>query len=303
MSVAVDPVAVTGASGFIGRYLCAALEAEGRDVIRIGRTVGDSIGGGQRQTDYSQESLMAALEGARTLVHLAGRRMTREDAPLDLAPFWAPNVAVIAPLVTAARACGVERIVLASTIAVYGPGSGLPYREDAPAQPINAYALSKLMAEQYLEMMTRRDGPSAAALRFAAVYGAGEKGTPALMKFIGQARAAETIQLQGHGAYVIDQLYIRDAVDALRAAMASTEEGSFNIGGGHPWSIREIAEAANATFGNDGNLTLEVAEGPPGPATVMDISRARTALNWAPRHDLRAGMADFAQTLHQGEPQ
>ena len=101
-----------------------------------------------RQTDYSAASLNAALTGADAVIHLAGRRMTREDAPMDLAPFWGANVAVIGDLVTGARAAGGKRIVLASTIATYSAGSGLPYREEAAARPINAYALSKLMAEE-----------------------------------------------------------------------------------------------------------------------------------------------------------
>lgn len=291
-------VAVTGASGFIGRYLCPALEQAGHRVLRLGR--GMPEGPDDRQTDYSRDSLTAALEGAEAVVHLAGRRMTRADAPMDLAPFWQPNVAAMADLVAAARTAGAGRIVLASTIAVYAPASGLPYRETAPARPINAYALSKLMAEAHLEMLTRAKGPSAVALRFAAVYGHGEKGTPALMKFVGQARAGETIVLTGNADYRIDQLYVRDAVSAIQAALASDAQGVYNIGGGRAIPVGEIAETANDVFGNAGNIRYDTDSDAPMPETCMALDAAAADLGWRPAFDLRAGLEDFQRCGAKG---
>lgn len=291
-------IAVTGASGFIGRYLCETLAATGDRVLRLGR--GAPSGPDDRQTDYSRDSLIAALDGADAVVHLAGRRMTREDAPMDLAPFWQPNVAQIADLVEASRHVGVTRLVLASTIAVYSPASGLPYREEAPAHPVNAYALSKLMAEAHLEMLTRAKGPSSVALRLAAVYGHGEKGTPALMKFVGQAQAGETIVLSGNADYRIDQLYVRDAVSAFQAALASEARGVINIGGGRAWPIGEIAETANEVFGNAGNIRYDTDSDAAMPQTVMALDRAAEALGWRPAYDLKAGLEDFRRTAERG---
>ncbi len=288
---AIKTVAVTGASGFIGRYLCPALEAEGMGVLRLGRGAE-----ADRQTDYDRESLNEALTGADAVIHLAGRRMTREDAPMDLAPFWGPNVAVIADLVAAARAAGVGKIVLASTIAVYSPASGLPYRETAPARPVNAYALSKLMAEAHLEMLTRAHGPRAIALRLAAVYGHGEKGTPALMRFVDQASAGETLVLQGNADYRIDQLYVRDAASAFVAALRAEAHGIFNIGGGRAIPVGEIAKTVNTVFGNSGNIRYETDSDAPMTQTVMALDAAASALDWRPAHDLRAGLTDFRTT-------
>jgi UDP-glucose 4-epimerase len=286
-------IAVTGASGFIGRYLCAAREQEGYQVLRLGR--GAAQAADERQTDYSAASLKAALDGADAIVNLAGARMTREAAPADLAPFWGANVEAVHKLVEAARAVGAGRIVQASTIAVYSPQSGLPYREEAPCHPINAYALSKKMAEDYLEMLTRSGGPSAIALRFAATYGHGEKGTPALMKFAGQAIRKEPIILTGNPDYRIDQLYIRDAVSACIAALRSSAQGAFNIGGGTAWPIAEIAGTVNEVFGNQGNLRCETDSTAPMPQTVMALDRARQELGWQPTYDLRSGLEDFRE--------
>lgn len=296
-AVASGLIAVTGASGFIGRYLCADLEAAGYRVRRLGR--GPAEQAEDRQTDYSRDSLVAALDGADAVIHLAGRRMTREDAPMDLAPFWEPNVAVIGDLVHAARENGLQKIVLASTIAVYAPASGLPYRESAPARPINAYALSKLMAEQHLEMLTRARGPAAVALRLAAVYGHGEKGTPALMRFVGQASAGETIVLTGNADYRIDQLYVRDATAAFLAALRGTATGVCNIGGGRAIPVGEIAETVNAVFGNAGNIRYDTDSDAPMPQTAMALDEAKRMLGWAPGFSLRAGLEDFERMQRQ----
>jgi len=284
-------IAVTGGSGFIGGYLCAALRDAGYDVLCLGRNVPETQN--DRQTDYSEASLTQALSGADAVIHLAGRRMTREDAPMDLAPFWQPNVAVIGDLVSAARTVGVQRIVLASTIATYSIPSGLPYREDAPACPINAYALSKLMAEQHLEMLTRGQGLSACALRLAAVYGHGEKGTPALMKFIDQAMRGETLVLGGNPNYTIDQLYVRDAVSAFVAALKSDASGAYNVGGGVVHRVADIALSVNEVFDNVGNLRLETDSDAALPQSVMALERAAAILGWGPSYDLRTGLADM----------
>lgn len=288
MSGALPPgsvVAVTGASGFIGRYLVAALRDAGLTPRALGRGPGADI-----QTDYRRESLTAALQGAAAVVHLAGRRMTREDAPLDLAPFWEPNVAVIADLTQAARAAGVGAIVLASTVAVYSGADGLPWHEDGPTRPVNAYALSKLMAEQHLELLTRSHGPRAVSLRLAAVYGHGEKGTPALMKFAGLAAAGETLVLTGNPTYSIDQIYVADVCAAILAALRRPARGVFNIGGGRAWRVAEIVDTVNAVWDNTGNLRDESTARDPLPALAMDIARARTELGWQPAHDLTAGL-------------
>ncbi|WP_297771203.1 NAD(P)-dependent oxidoreductase [uncultured Roseovarius sp.] len=287
-------IAVTGASGFIGSYLCPALEEAGHRVLRLGRATPQ--GADDRQTDYSRSSLIAALDGADAVVHLAGRRMTREDAPMDIGPFWPSNVVAIADLVAAGREAGLSRIVLASTIAVYAPVCGLPYRETAIPRPINAYALSKYMAEAHLEMLTRAKGPSAVALRFAAVYGHGEKGTPALMKFVRQAQAGETIVLTGNADYRIDQLYVRDAVSAVQAALASDAQGAYNIGGGRALPVGEIAETVNDVFGNAGNIRYDTDSDAPMPETCMALDAAKTDLGWRPAFDLRAGLEDLRRS-------
>ncbi|SHL51070.1 UDP-glucose 4-epimerase [Roseovarius litoreus] len=294
--VAGGKVAVTGASGFIGRYLCEDLEAAGYRPLRLGR--GAPQAAVERQTDYSRDSLARALEGAEAVVHLAGRRMTRQDDPDDITPFQKPNVAVIGDLVAAARQAGVRRIVLASTIAVYGRDQPLPCHEGMGVQPINAYATSKLMAEAHLGMLTRAGGPSSVALRLASVYGHGEKDTPVMMRFVDQAIAGETIMVTGHPDTAIDQIYVRDATAAIIAALRHPEvTGICNIGGGAALPVRRIAETVNVIHGNMGNLIDKTDSKGRADCCIMALDRAARDLGWRPAYDLEAGLQDMRKVM------
>lgn len=293
-------VLVTGASGFIGRYLVDALVEAEHEVVAVGRDAGQPGGNhriAQAQTDYSETSIDPLMQGVDAVVHLAGRRMTREDDPMHLEPFLGPNVVVTECLVRAAKRAAVRHVVLASTIAVYSAADEVPFRENRIPHPLNAYGLSKLMAEQAAALCVRDSGVRLTCLRFAAVFGHGEKGTPALMKFIGEAQAKRTLSLQGNRNISVDQLYVRDAVFAIMAALEPANLGGvFNIGAGETYSIEQMATTVNEVFGNEGNLNLDASHAAEARKPGLDIDRARAVLGWTPRFDLAAGLGDFLAT-------
>ena len=289
-------VAVTGASGFIGRHLCEQLQAIGLRTVRLSRANSHLAAPEYMPVDYSLESLRAAFRGVNAVAHLAGRRMNRGDDFLDLEPFFEPNVNIVRNVVLAAEAAKVRRVVLASTIGVYSQSNRCPYSEEHIPVPGDGYGLSKLFAEKNLNLLTRSSCVSAVSLRLAATYGHGEKATPALMKFIGQALRGEPLVLNGDPRYVIDQLYVKDAVSAIELALnPQTRPGVYNIGGGRPVSIREIAESVLEVFGSPGTLDDQSAEGKHAGGGWMSIQLARKELGWHPRYSLRDGLLDLSR--------
>lgn len=298
-------VVVTGASGFIGRYLVETLLDEGNDVVAVGRSGSAEAAATSDRltvagTDYSEESLASLLGGVDAVVHLAGRRMTREDDPNWLAPFIEPNVLAVENLMRSARAAGVGKVVLASTIAVYSAGNDVPFRESQVPHPLNAYGLSKLVAEQAAGLHARDGKVRLTCLRFAAVYGHGEKGTPALMRFVNEARDKRTLTLQGNRLISVDQLYVRDAVGAiLRTLGPESPGGTFNIGCGDAYTVVEMAETVNAVFGNAGNLAIDASHEAPARRPCMDVGHAASVLGWRPRYGLADGLADFLATWNK----
>jgi UDP-glucose 4-epimerase len=300
-------VAVTGATGFIGRYVTEALTAAGHGVMALGRDQAavDRLRAPSVQafaTDYSEGSLGGLLRGVDAIVHLAGRRMSRGEDPRRFWPFAEANLHATENLLYAARADSARHFILASSISVYSAGNSVPFKEEDAPRPINAYGLSKLYAEQLLELATRDTAVKATALRITAVYGFGEKVSQVLMRFASDARDKQRLTIKGTGRVGVDQVYVRDVARAVLACLDDGNPGGvFNIGAGRAFTVREMAETANAVFGNEGNLTIE---GQPEEERqpYMDIGRAQRLLGWAPRHSLREGLEDFRRTWHNNSP-
>ena len=295
-------IAVTGASGFIGRYLVPALAAGGHEVVALGRdaegltpVAGEAVR--VHATDYGAADLARALKGVNAVVHLAGRRSQRDDDPLSFRPFAETNLDLLETLFFAARDAGVATLVQASSIAVYSPANAAPYAETDLPVPLNPYGLSKLTSEQLLALWGGKTGLRTTSLRLAASYGYGERISAVLMKFADAAWRRQVLTVRGNGRIGIDQIYVRDVVRAFVAALAPDAPGGvFNVGAGRVFSLLEMAETVNAAFGNDGNLRIEDPQDGPAPAPHMSIEAARQALGWEPRWPLERALRDFFET-------
>lgn len=149
---------VTGAAGFVGRNLVAAMAAAGYPVVALGHEAGVA----DAMTDWSP-----MLRGARNVVHLAGRHLGDEQS-------FDRDVEMTLNLARQAATHGVERFVFLSSIKVNGEvtAPGRVFCEaDAPG-PVDAYGQSKLRIEQAL---ARLDLP-VTIIRAPLIYGPGVRG-------------------------------------------------------------------------------------------------------------------------------
>lgn len=146
-------LAVTGASGFVGRALAASLERHGHEVLRVDRSGAPTGARVRLELPLSSEALDAlarALEGCDAVLHLAARaHVVRDPSPAPLEAFRRVNVAGARDVARAARLAGARRFVLVSTAGVLGDTSepGRPLGPDAPTRPHTDYARSKLEGE------------------------------------------------------------------------------------------------------------------------------------------------------------
>lgn len=167
-------IAVTGADGFIGRNLCSKVEERGFPVVRIVRRA-EGLGS-DRRVAANLESVVDArslLQGTAVVVHLAGRaHVLRETETDPYAAFQRANVDATLLLARGALQAGVGRFVFVSSIGVNGNEThGKPFTEvDEPA-PVEAYALSKLHAEQRLKAFCAQSGIELVIVRPPLVYG------------------------------------------------------------------------------------------------------------------------------------
>lgn len=217
-------VLVTGAGGFIGRALCVRLAAA--DVAYVGAV--RNAGPGDAQTrgivalgDFAAADWTEVLRGTDTIVHLAGRahvRTAREsNAPT---PFVVANVHVTRRLLDAAVRAGVRRVVLASTIKVYGEETppGRPFRAGDAAAPRDAYAHSKAAAEAVLWQVCRTGAIEGVVLRMPLTYGPGAKGNFArLLEAVAAERRMPLAGITNRRTL----LYLGNAVSAIEAAISA----------------------------------------------------------------------------------
>lgn len=235
-------VVVTGSTGFVGRAVVARLSAARASVVGVARTAAGASPCSFLAVDLSrpdaadQLAALAELGPIDAVVHLAG--LAHRRATVD--EFAAHNVAATAALARWAAASRVGRVVLVSSVAVYGPSAEPADEQVAPA-PITHYGRSKLAAEVAAADALAVAGVPLAVLRLATVYGSGDPGNVAKL-----ARAVERRRLLriGHGRNRKSLITIDDAATVVAevALAALPITGTFNVATG--WhELREIVAA------------------------------------------------------------
>jgi len=171
-------IAITGSTGFVGRYLAATLVREGVEVVGVARPGSGELPSGVARApiiDLSDRTgLIRGFKRADAVVHLGARvHVLRETVPDPLEAFRHVNVEGTRTVMAAAAESGVRRLVYASTIKVFGEQSPRPWVETDSAAPTEAYGRSKLEAEGVVLEEGARAGLDVSVLRLPLVYGPG----------------------------------------------------------------------------------------------------------------------------------
>lgn len=300
-------VLVTGGLGFIGSRLCAALLADGYEVVCVDDLSGgyaDGVGPAAapvlaargadvRIADASTAVERGLLDGIDALLHLAslpGVRTRRLPAELH-----ATNVELTDRLARAASERGL-RFVFVSSSSVYGNARELPTPESAPLAPLNPYAQSKVAAEA----ATRAHGGDAVIVRPFTVYGPGQRPDMAFARWIEAITGGRAVPWHATPGTVRDFTHVDDAVAGLVAALRRGRAGeAYNVSGPRPVELRAALELLGPA---------EVREEPWSGAEAFVTSgcgrKAAEELGYVPRVDLAAGLAGqlAATGLSSGRP-
>lgn len=256
-------IVVTGAAGFIGRWVAWRLSREQaelflfvRDAARASRVFAPlGIRGRILELDLNNcAQLLQALGGIRpaVLFHLAGYGVDRREREEE--NFWQTNAKLPARLAEAMANCGDRswpgaQLVHAGSIAEYGPVEG-DLREDGPAKPMTLYGKSKLAGTLEVARRCRDSGLRGVIARLATVYGPGEHPGRLLPSLLAAARTGAEIPLSS-GGQKRDFTYVEDVADGLlRLGAVGLPPGEVvNLVTGRLTSVREFAETAAAVLG------------------------------------------------------
>jgi len=316
-------ILVAGGAGYIGSCTTEYLLDRGHEVV-----VYDSLVKGHRgavdprarlihgdlaDRDRVFEALRA--ERPQGVIHFAAFIEVGESMR-DAGLYFHNNVANGLNLLDAAVDCGVRKLVFSSTAAVYGMPAAVPIPESEPTKPINAYGESKLIFEKILRWYHEVHGLGYTALRYFNAAGAteqrGEDHHPEshLIPIILQAAMKQRphVQVFGDdyptpdGTCIRDYIHVSDLAQAHLLALESPLCGSFNLGSGSGFSVKEIIQVAHEITGQP--IPVVVAPRRPGdpPRLVSDSSRARAELGWKPRFDDIRAIVSSAWAWRQQHP-
>lgn len=167
-------VLVTGASGFVGRHVVARLRERSIPVRVLTRRETEWPGGLEVvRADIAAGPLPdQVMRGISTVLHLAGKAHDLAES-LRTDGHRAATVQGTANILEAADRAGVDAVVFASSLAVYGSATGGRRDEQSECAPSTHYGRAKLEAERLVLQWGERAGRHAAILRPAMVYGPG----------------------------------------------------------------------------------------------------------------------------------
>ncbi len=296
---------VTGAAGFIGRSIAAALLARGETVRGI-----DSFITGKRENLAGLEAMefaegdladRAACARACAGVEIVFHQAALASVPRSVADPAATNVNCVDAtlnLLIAARAAGVRRIVYAGSSSAYGDTPTLPKHEAMLPDPISPYAVAKLAGEHYTRAFARVYGLETVVLRYFNVFGPFQDPTShysgVLAVFCRRMLAGEQPTIFGDGGQSRDFTFIDNVVHAnLLAAAAPAERVSgrmMNIATGTRITLNETFKILCDLTGYKGKPAYEPPRAGDIRDSLADIRLAGELLGYEPLVDFREGL-------------
>ena len=296
---------VTGAAGFIGRSIAAALLARGETVRGI-----DNFITGKRSNLAGLEA-MECVEGdlsspadcARACagVEIVFHEAALASVPRSVADPVSTNVHCVDAtlnLLVAAREAGVRRVIYAGSSSAYGDTPTLPKHEGMLPCPISPYAVAKLAGEHYMRAFTRVYGLETGVLRYFNVFGPYQDPTShysgVLAVFCRRMLAGEPPTIYGDGEQSRDFTYIDNVVHAnLLAAAAPAEKVSgqmMNTATGSRVTLNETFKILCELTGFRGSPTYAPSRTGDVRDSLADIRLARELMDYQPQVDFREGL-------------
>jgi UDP-4-keto-D-FucNAc 4-reductase len=306
-------VAVTGASGFLGRYVVPDLLQRGLQVRAWSRrsVTGAASGEDRMSGDLSiAANVDRLLAGVDVVVHLAGRAHVADRTAAQRQEFIDLNAGLTAQLAHAAARHGVSRFVLASSIGVLGSASSAagPLTEASAPNPDSSYARSKLAAEERLLAVASQSSLEVTIVRPTLVFGAGAPGNVHRLvrlaasglplplgnlfgrrSFIGVRNLADLFGICCTHPRAAGQLFV--AADDLALSLPEILEA---LGRGlgrrvRIWPMpRSVLKVAAGLLGRSADLAKMAAP------LVVDASKANTQLGWSSRQTLYDSICETA---------
>jgi UDP-glucose-4-epimerase GalE len=320
-------VLVTGGAGYIGSHACKALQRAGYSVV----VYDNFVAGHRKAVRYGElvEGDIADVAAVRTalrqhaisaVMHFAAFLDVGESVR-EPARYYRNNVVGALGVLEAMAHEGVRTFVFSSTCATYGEPIETPIAETHPQRPINSYGETKLAVERALPHFERAYGIHAVALRYFNAAGAdpdgeiGEDHAPEIHlipRAIEAATGGAPLQIFGDdyptpdGTCLRDYIHVSDLADAhvraLEAIVETGKSGAYNLGTGHPHSVREVIHTVEQVTGRP--VPHSIGPRRAGDPAVLYAAphKAQQELHWTPALPTLDAIVRTAWQWHQAHP-
>ncbi len=297
-------IMVTGGAGFIGSHVTDAYLAAGHEVLVL-----DALwehGGGRRQNvparalfmhmDIRDESITRIFQEFKPEIvshHAAqasvaiGSRDPIYDAQV--------NVVGLLNILENSVRHGVQKVIYASSGAIFGTPERLPMNETTPRRPESPYGITKMVGEHYLRFFQHERGLDFTSLRYGNVYGPrqdpnGEAGVIAI--FIGKFLAKEGVRIDSDGEQTRDYVYVRDVAAANLAALERGGGGMYCIGTNKRTSVNQIYKELCRVSGFEAPIAHAPKRQGDARDAQFDCALAKKELGWSPATALSDGIRE-----------
>lgn len=296
-------IAIVGATGYIGRYLCPYLQKKGYDVLALGRSkkVFDFFDTQNVKHQYFDindvDSFKSLPLNIDVIVDLSAC-LAEHETPVS--KFFEINTIGVYKLLEYCKKNDIKKFVLASSHKVYNDVQKLVISENDTISfrgDHSPYIISKIAAENFVDYFNKDFGMNGIALRLTGVRGYGEilghldiDGTyhkSALEIYFENALKGLPIEVWGNQSKKRDHVYIKDVLSAFECAINSNEtKGVFNIASGVGYSQFDEANAIAEVFKTNKKSEILLFPEKQGLSRgyIYDISKAKKMLQWNPQY-------------------
>ena len=323
-------VLVTGAAGFIGSFVAARLLERGDEVVGLDN-LNDYYDPALKQARLARlavnarfrfvkldvadaEGMAGLFEDGRfqRVVHLAAQAGVRHSLQ-DPHSYIASNVVGTLNVLEGCRRTQVEHLVYASTSAVYGASTRMPFSVHEPAaHPVSLYGASKRSTELMAHSYSALFGLPSTGLRFFTVYGPWGRPDMALFLFTRAILAGQPIDVYNNGHHRRDFTYVDDIAEGVVRAMdhvatananwdgndpdPATSRAPFrlyNIGSNRPVELLYYIEVLERCLGAKAERIMRPLQSGDVPDTHADMTDLIEAVDYAPRTPIEVGVRNF----------
>lgn len=288
-------ILVTGSTGFVGSHLVKKLADEGVNVFELSRSKsGKKILKGNI-TDFSGVESFIKDNKIQACIHLAAESLVELGQTNPYRTFKI-NIDGTLNVLEAARINCLERVIVASTVHVYGKNK-LPYVEKYTPRPSRPYETSKTCTDLIAQSYADTFNLSVLIPRFVNIYGPGDLNFSRLIpKTIQSVLKGESPRMWG-GEALRDYLFIEDALSAYMKLLSVPlyrikKNRIFNFGSGNKASVEEVIQKIITISGKNLSITrIENERALEIEAQYVSSSKARRVLGWNPQTDLNVGLS------------